>query len=78
MRIEHENPENELHAERASEMLTVVALIYHETGGKDGAGSIECPTCRTGRISYSITRTHTRRAAIAAKCSTSGCIRFMS
>lgn len=77
MTIHHERPEDELHARRASELLTVVALIYEATGGCVGGGTIPCPVCRRADIRYSLTKHGTRRNIIA-RCATDGCIKFLS
>lgn len=79
MSIEHERPEDELHTDRVSELLTVVALVFEATGGEPGAGVIECPVCK-GKLSYSVLRHGggNARRAMSAKCARPGCIKFMS
>lgn len=80
MTIDDERPEDELHEARASELLTVIALILSKTHGHAGIGSIPCPVCREGEIVFAITTLAANgdrpRRSIAARCGTSGCIAF--
>lgn len=80
MTIHDERPEDELHEARASELLTVIAMILSKTNGHAGIGSIPCPVCREGVIVFAITTLAANgdrpRRSIAARCGTSGCIAF--
>lgn len=72
-----ERPENELHEQRAAEMLTLVAMVYGQTRGELGDGFLpECPVCKRGIVAYTVTRRDNGRRGLSARCSTSGCIRF--
>lgn len=77
MRLTDERPEDELHGARASELLTILALVHQATGGRPGSGAMPCPSCRAGTITYTVVaRGAERRPLIAARCSTAGCIKF--
>jgi hypothetical protein len=78
MTIDHERPEDEWHASGAAALLTVIGLIQVKTQGGCGSGSVTCPICRAGTLTYTAQALEPAgaqaRRAIAARCSTSGCI----
>ncbi len=60
--------------DQIADMLAAVAAIVEATGGKPGKGTIPCPLCETGTLFYSVAS----RRAVMARCTTPGCVWFMS
>jgi hypothetical protein len=56
------------------DILIVAAAVLEQTQGKPGTGELPCPICERGTVSYSVASSR----AVAVRCSTPGCVRFMS
>ena len=78
MTLDDERPDDELDAARVSELVTVIALISAHAGEYPGTGAIPCPVCKTGTIAYALYGGRRTRRAMRARCSTAGCIAFLS
>jgi hypothetical protein len=72
--IDDERPDDELPGDRLPNVLTVALQIALDSLGKTGIGSVPCPICHGGRVGYSIAA----RGSVAARCSTPGCVAFIS
>ncbi len=55
-------------------LIVAVAVLEHSDGKKPSTGELPCPICLTGTVSYSVASSR----AVAVRCSTPGCVRFMS
>ena len=56
-------------------MIVVRRSIVEYTKGKRGAaGSIDCPSCKTGKVSYSVS---SYNGHIWAQCTTPGCVNWI-
>ena len=56
------------------QVLRVAAAIGAASRGKPGTGRIPCPVCGVGMVGYSIAGSR----SMAARCSTPGCVAFLS
>ena len=54
--------------------LVRAAIISHLNGAKGGAGTIDCPACKTGTVRYSRAECN---GHVHARCSTEGCVSWM-
>jgi hypothetical protein len=59
---------------RIVDVMTVVEAILEHCDGRPGVGRIPCPICKTGIVGYSIAG----KRSLAARCSTDGCVAFLS
>lgn len=77
MSIEPSTPPSEAPpAFSAEDVIAVALLIAEHSQGRHGVGRVPCPVCTRGVIGYSVARG--RGVSVAARCSTAGCVAFLS